>query len=240
MATVIVPQRQTEKKISIIVLTAMIAFVLVGFGSTYYFNPANALTFRTLTHVHAFTMLAWVILLVVQTTLVRTRNVKLHMKLGIGGVVLVLVMVMVPVGLIVAVQAAKYGSPSFPPVVPPLAFMAVPFLTMAMFAIVFAAAILRRRVPADHRRLMLLTAVVFMGPALARIPSPALQSLGPLLFIGFPVLTAIVSLAVDSIRSRKVNKAFLLGTIFVAIGSPLMLVIGGTETWLAFAAWLAG
>jgi uncharacterized membrane protein YozB (DUF420 family) len=209
---------------------------LGGFGATYYFNIENALTFRFLTHVHVLTMSLWIILLMAQITLVRTGNVKLHMKLGIFGVVLV--SIMIPVGLIVGVQAAKSGSQSFPGEVPALSFLAVPFLSMLIFATLFAAAIIRRKHSADHRRLMLLTMVSLLGPGLARVKVEALAQLGPLLFIGFPLLVGMVLLAGDSWRNRKVNIAFLIGTIFLTIAAPLMLPIGGTGIWLKFAEWI--
>ncbi len=217
-------------------LMLLLVCTLGGFGATYYFNIENAMTFRFMTHVHVLTMTLWIFLLIAQTTLVRTGNVKLHMRLGIFGVALVAVMI--PVGLIVGVQSVKYGSPSFPAEIPRLSFLAVPFLSMLIFAALFAAAILRRKVPADHRRLMILTMVSLLGPGLARVKVEALAQLGPLLFIGFPMLVGILLLAVDSWRNRKVNIAFLIGTIFLTVAAPMMLVIGGTGPWLRFADWI--
>jgi hypothetical protein len=70
-----------------------------------------------------------------------------------------------------------------------------------MFVLLFVAAIFYRRRPAMHKRLMLLTAVNFLPPALDRIPVASLQALGPLWFFGFPTALA---LAVP--RTRRVPK----------------------------------
>ena len=83
----------------------------------------------------------------------------------------------VVVGFITALRAARYGSASTPQDVPPLAFMIVPLFDLLMFVILFGAAVYYRRRPAAHKRLMLLTAVNFLPPTIARIPVAALQGL---------------------------------------------------------------
>ena len=55
--------------------------------------------------------------------------------------------------------------------------MIVPLFDLLMFVILFGAAVYYRRRPAAHKRLMLLTAVNFLPPTIARIPVAALQGL---------------------------------------------------------------
>ena len=62
--------------------------------------------------------------------------------------------------------------------------MIVPLFDLLMFVILFGAAVYYRRRPAAHKRLMLLTAVNFLPPTIARIPVAALQGLGPFWFFG--------------------------------------------------------
>jgi hypothetical protein len=107
-----------------------------------------------------------------------------------------------------------------------------------IFAILFGAAIYLRKKPADHKRLMLLTSINFLDPAVARIPVASLQALGPIWFFGFPAALALIALIVDSRKSRKLNKIFLFGTLFVIASFVLRLAVMETNAWLNFARWL--
>lgn len=217
------------------ILLAVITFI--GFGPVYYFIPGKAFaSFRWMTHVHALVMTLWIALFAAQVYLVRSKNLKAHMTLGLAGVGIAALIIIT--GIIVAIQAGKYGSVSFPPSIPPLSFMIVPLGDVLVFGVLFAAAIYFRKKPAHHRRLMILTAINFLPPALARIKIDALQNLGPLYFWGFPDVIAIAILAVDTWKNRRLNPAFAIGTVLIIASQPLRLMISGTETWLAFAAWL--
>ena len=109
---------------------------------------------------------------------------------------------------------------------------------MLIFALLFGAAIFYRRKPAAHKRLMLLTAVNFLPPALARIPIASLQSLGPLWFFGVPTVLTLLCLGLDTRRNHHVNAVFAAGTA-VLIGSYFArLALMTTGPWLTLAAWL--
>ncbi len=235
MAAIVVPQRRSESSMTLAALLIMVFILLAGFGPTYYLNPTNAVTFRTLTHIHAFTMVLWVALFVVQVTLVRSRNIKQHIRLGTAGAALAIIMSIIAIG--VAVQAAKYGSVSTPAGIDPLSFMAVPVLNILIFDVLFAAAVILRKRAADHRRLMILTMIALLGPGLGRLKIESLAALGPIFFLGFPVLLGIGLLVYDSWRNRRINRAFLLGLLFLLAGSVAMVAIGSTSWWMAFARW---
>src|SRR3982750_1463133 len=74
-------------------LTAAIMFpliVLIGFGRTYYFKmfPGAPALGSMLVDLHGLVMSAWVVLFIAQVTLIRTKNAKTHMKIGVLGLVL--------------------------------------------------------------------------------------------------------------------------------------------------------
>jgi hypothetical protein len=96
--------------------------------------------------------------------------------------------------------------------------MIVPLFDLLVFALLFAAAILYRRRPAAHKRLMLLTAINFLPPAIARIPIASLQALGPIWFFGFPTALTRLCLGLDARRFGRVNWVFAAGAA-VLIGS---------------------
>lgn len=114
----------------------------------------------------------------------------------------------------------------------------VPLFDLLMFAIFFAAAIYYRKKPAAHKSLMLLTAVNFLPPAVARIPVGPLQSLGPLWFFGFPTVVALVCLGLETWRYRRLNRVFLLGTLLLIASYVVRLMIMGTGAWMEIAQWL--
>jgi hypothetical protein len=213
------------------------AIVMAGFARTYYlsgFFNARPLP-SAIVHVHGLLMTAWVVLFVTQVWLVSSKRVWLHRRLGLGGIGLGVLIVLT--GVITALRAAKFGSFSTPPGVDRLAFLIVPTFDLIVFVILFGAAIRYRRQPAVHKRLMLLTAINFLPPAIARIPIASLQALGPLWFFGFPTALILTWLVADT-RRHGVNVAALAGALVLLASYPLRLMILGSETWRQIAGWL--
>lgn len=214
--------------------------VLAGFARTYYLKPffdAPAVP-SLLVHIHGVLMSLWIGLFITQVYFISSKRIRLHQRLGYAGIALAALIVIV--GFLTAIGAAKNGSSSTPPDVPPLAFMVVPMFDLLMFAGLFGGAIYYRKRAPTHRRLMLLTVLNFMPPAVARIPIASLQSLGPLWFFGFPDALALVFVIVDTWRNKKLNWPFLIGTIALIASHPLRLILGSTETWMSFARWVTG
>jgi hypothetical protein len=227
--------RHSERRFFLLVAVLFPLVVLGGFGRTYYLKPFFAAppVPSALVHLHGLLMTAWILLFMTQVWLVSSRRVKTHQRLGIGGALLGALLI--PVGLVTAVAAAKYGSASTPPNIPPLVFMVVPLADMAVFAMLFGAALYYRRRPADHKRLILLTIVNFLPPAIGRLPIGVIAAAGPLAFFGIPDLLAITLLVIDTRRNGRLNKAFLYGTLLLVASHPLRLMLGGTAMWMRFA-----
>jgi len=230
--------RRSDRRLFAIVAIGFAVVVLIGFAKTYYLKFAfdSPGLPSTLVHIHGLIMTAWVAFFALQVWLIRSKKPKVHMNLGMIGIVLATLVVVV--GFFTAVAGAKKGSTSAPPDIPPLAFFVVPFFDLVIFAGLFVAAIYYRTNPADHKRLMLLTAISFLPPAVARIPIATLQSLGPLFFFGIPTIVAIGLLAYDTWRTGKLNNRFLVGAILLIASYPIRIAVSVTETWMAFATWL--
>lgn len=230
--------RRSDRRLYAAAAVFFVLVVLLGFGRTYYFRfvmdgPAMP---SMLVHVHGLIMTLWVTLFVAQVWLIRTKRAKVHMNLGMLGIALAIVVVVV--GFFTGAAAAKNGSAASPAGIPPLAFFIVPFLDIVLFASFFAAAIYYRKRLADHKRLMLLTVINFLPPAVARIPVPALQAAGPLFFFGIPTLIAIGFLIYDTRRNGKLNKPFMIGAAILIASYPLRLMASETSAWMSFAAWI--
>jgi hypothetical protein len=212
--------------------------VLAGFARTYYLKGlfhAPALP-SALVHLHGALMTTWVALFVTQVFLVSTRRVRTHQRLGVLGAVLAVAVVLV--GIRTAIGQGARGAA--PPGVPPLVFMVVPMMDMAVFVVLFAAALYYRRRPEIHKRLMVLTALNFLPPAVARIPLGFIQSAGLPAIFGIADCFVLLAVGYDTWRHRRLNPAFALGALLILVSLPLRLAIGGSAWWIHFATWLVG
>ena len=214
--------------------------IAVGFSRTYYlklvFDPTPLPSL--LLHLHGLLMSAWVVLFIVQVRLVAARQIRIHQRLGWVNVGLASLIICV--GFFTALRAGKYGFRSAPPGIAPTAFMIVPIFDLLMFAILLGGAIYFRKRAAEHKRLMLLTAVNFLPPALARIPAGPLVALGPLWFFGVPTVLALCCVGLDAKRHGRLNGVFLTGTLLLLASYFVRLAIMNTPAWLATAQWLTG
>ena len=227
-----------DRRLFLIAAIAFPLIVLVGFGRTYYlkgFFDAPPLA-SMVVHIHGVLMTAWVMLFMAQVWLISSKRIRVHQRLGYAAIGLGVLIIVT--GFVTAVRAAKFGAAAAPPDIPSQAFLIVPLFDLLMFAVLFAAAIYYRKKPASHKSLMLLTAVNFLPPALARIPIVPLQSLGPLWFFGFPTVVALLCLGLETWRYRRLNRVFLAGTLLLIASYIVRLAIMGTNTWMAIAGWL--
>lgn len=144
------------------------AVVVYGFSGTVdkkliHANPRRPI----LLWVHAILFSSWVAFYIMQSVLVRIREVKLHRTLGWAGATLGTFMVVV--GPWVAVVMARFDTSQLHRANRD-AFLIVPLFDMVSFAICFGLAILWRTRPERHRRLMLLATCALTGAAFGRIP----------------------------------------------------------------------
>jgi len=230
--------RLSERRLFAAVAAVFALVVLAGFARTYYLKFA----FGTpplpglLVHLHGLLMTAWVVFFIAQIWLIRSKRHAVHMRNGIIGIVLATAMTVV--GFFTAVAAAKNGSAATPAGIPPLAFLSVPLFDIALFALFFGAALHYRKQPANHKRLLLLTVLNFLPPAIARIPITSLQAFGPLYFFGVPTVLAIGLLIYDTRKNGKLNRVLLAGSLLLIASYPLRIMLSTTEAWMRFATWL--
>lgn len=210
--------------------------VLIGYFKTYYFSAffsdarpmANALV-----HAHAVVMSLWVLYFAAQIALVRTKNIKLHMTMGMVGIALAVLVVVVGMATAYDSHIVRHTAP---PGLNPYSFMIVPIFSVALFIIYFAGAIYYRKRPAEHKTLMLLTAFNFLPAALVRIP-PIGENFGIFGAFAAADLLAIVCLVLYSLKHRKFNKVFGLGVLLLIVSHPLQIFVGMSENWIRFVGW---
>jgi hypothetical protein len=214
--------------------------VLAGFARTYYLKGAFATPAlpSLIVHVHGIIMTAWVVLFIVQVTLVAKRRTKLHQQLGIAGAGLAALVFVF--GILTGLYAAArfVNNPSLLAAAdpPPLPFLIIPLGDMVIFAILISTALYYRKRLDIHKRLMLLAAINLLTPAIARIPLEFIVKGGPLAFFGLTDLVLIGFVAFDTIRHRRLHPAFLWGGLFLILMQPLRIILAPTNAWISFAA----
>ncbi|HVG28376.1 MAG TPA: hypothetical protein VM864_01515 [Pyrinomonadaceae bacterium] len=211
--------------------------VLAGYFKSYYFSAffdvrpvANALV-----HAHGLVMTLWVVYFTAQISLIRTKNVRLHMTMGMAGVALAAVVVVVGLATAYDAQLVRGAAPAG---IPPHSFFLIPVLDMILFVVFFAGAIYYRKRPAEHKTLMLMTAINFMPAALSRTPMVPAQFMLHWAF-GVPALVALVCLGWHTAKHCRLNKVFAAAVLLLIAAHPLRLALAGSKIWLQFAAWLA-
>lgn len=234
------PQRaSSERRFFGAMALAVLACVFLGFARSFYLKPLfpdwPAPT-EPIFAVHGLAFTAWVLLLLVQTTLIARGSVGLHRKIGAFGVALAIVMVVL--GVLAALIAAHRPTGFVGIPVPPLQFLAVPLFGIALFAIFVTLAVARRRDTQSHKRLMLLASVQLVTAAIARWP--VISNFGPPAFFGITDLF-IVALAIWDFRTRgRLHPVTLWGGLLAIAAQPIQLALLGTEAWLGFARWATG
>ena len=230
--------RLAERKLFLATAVGFPLVVLAGYFKSYYFSAffADARPIaNTLVHAHGLIMSAWVLYFVAQVALIRSKNIKLHMTMGMAGVALAFIVIVSGMATAYDAQLVRGAAP---PGANPHSFFIFPVSDMTLFVVLFAAAIYFRKRPTEHKTLMLLTAINFMPAALFRIPAVAPEYTVWWAF-GTPAILAISILAWHTWKHGKLNKVFAAGVALLLIAVPLRPIISETNAWLSFVGWLA-
>ena len=227
-------RRRRERLFYVGMSIAVVMTVFAGFAPTYYLRPLfTTAPLKPLLHFHGLVFTSWLVLFVVQTTLVAAHRTDIHRRLGlVGGVISAL---MVLVGVTTALMRAKQDITV--PGTPALVFLTVPLGDMSVFAILVAAGFYFRRQPDVHKRLMLLATISILAAATGRLPFAFAQN-SPVGFFGLADLFIVLCLLYDLITLRRIHRATALGGLLIVASQPLRLMIGGTHAWLVVATWL--
>jgi uncharacterized membrane protein YozB (DUF420 family) len=205
------------------------AVVLIGFTPRFesrMIHPTHPVPLALWIHTIVFTL--WIILTVVQSGLVQAGNVAWHRRLGLAS--LGFGPLLVGVGIWVAyvsghaqLQGGGKGAE---------AFFAIPLSNMATFAAFFTAALVWRKRPEYHKRLMLLATLGLTVAALARFPAwivPAGR-----FNIAVDVLIGLALLR-DLIVEQRIHRVYLVCFPLLIAVQLLVEWIRQTPEWISFA-----
>lgn len=225
----------------------LLSFLLLGFAPTLYLRAfTEPQPIPAYLHVHGVVLTSWYVWLLVQTSMVRTGRVAQHRRLGVIGAVIGTAVViagpMATLGVVGRLRAAGFDWDTDMSAAGELGVQGVPmlnfvsqvvwgnFVSIVVFAGLLAAAILLRRTPQAHKRLIVLASIAIVGPALARISRwPVLGGEDgpfiPLMLLGLP-LAVIVH---DLVTARRVHKATWIGCGVIVLATIAQQMIAGSE-----------
>jgi hypothetical protein len=215
---------------------AIALVVFIGFSRTYYLAglfSAKPLA-APIVHIHGAVFTSWIVLLVVQTSLVGTGHGKTHRKLGLIGLGLAPLIVLL--GVLVAVEMVRRFA-AVPTVDSPLIF-AVALSEIAGFAGPTFVALRVRRSPSFHKRLIVIGTIAMTTAGFGRWPvAVLLHKPLPAMLAAFTLLMALMVFDVMSLR--RLHPATTWGSawvVFIELGG---FALGHTATWHAFATHVA-
>ena len=215
----------------------LLALVLIGFGRTLFLRPLFTVPrIPAYLYVHGVVQVSWVVLFVVQTHLIGSGRTALHRRLGILGAVLAGFVILGSFLTVLGLPAHfRSGHLSNDTPFDRASILAVFWHNLASLLVAgafLATALLLRRQPQLHKRLMLFATNLIVAPAVPRIalllgtwikPLASPQA-GVLLTIAIMVIVLPLTLIGHDVRTqRRVHPATLIGIA----GTVLEGVAGG-------------
>ena len=217
-----------------------IAIATAGFLPGLLNSAGRLAPVTPLVAVHGVVSFAWLILFFVQTALVTAGRTDLHRRLGIATAALIIPMIML--GYFSAIAMTRRGfdlSGDLNIKSNPLFQLIFPLGDLVVFGGLAGAALLFRRRPEVHKRLMLMGV---MGPLMvapvAHFTGHNLRS-APNAFIPIFGVLLLVPAIYDRIRFGSFHPVTLWGGLAIFFfGNIRATMIGPSTAWHEFAAWL--
>jgi chorismate-pyruvate lyase len=189
----------------------LIAIVLRGFWPSYFgLLASGGVTKPWIIHLHGAIFTGWLALLLLQVALASTGRIGLHRRVGqfgiaYGATVLIIGLVVSVAAPVIHVNAGEWTRDEA------ASFLLLPLVDMILFAGFFGAAIIYRREPEKHKRLILAATVALAFAAVGRIPYPT-----PVLFFLWlsPLLAGMVF---DRVVRGGVHKVYVISFVILTV-----------------------
>jgi len=212
-------------------------FILFSFGQ---FAARGFVDYRQvplIVHFHAVAMVAWLGLLVVQSTLAQRLELATHRRLGWLALPLSLAIPPLAIATCVAVLRAHLVPPFFTPAF----FLALVTVESLTFAGVVLAAIAMRRRTAWHRRLMVGATLLLLEPAFGRtLPMPLMGNWGEWVALALQLAVLAIMARHDLSSRGKVHPAtYVVAGLLVCVHVADTL-LGVTPQVIALAGAISG
>jgi hypothetical protein len=213
------------------------ALVFAGFARSFYLHtlfsvsaPAPFFIF------HGVLMSGWMVLLAGQAILISARQVQWHRWLGVFGTGYAAVIVVV--GCMSTLKAAaREASAHSSMLASQFNVLALELTQMALFAGLVSAAVVLRRRPDWHKRLMILATLCLLPNPIVRLSmlsTAEFLSHNIVLVSLWAVVVAVVGV-IDAYRRRAVHPVYGMVGTGAVVCMYAAYFIGRSESWMRFA-----
>jgi hypothetical protein len=225
----------------------LLALMILGFQHFYLHGKAYpgrelAPPIRTLLILHGIGMSAWMLLFLVQSLLIVADNRRIHRMLGRIGAGLAAGIVIL--GFRLGIEATLISPPELRIWgLSPKQFMAVPIVSVLIFAGFVGIGVWQRRRPEVHRPMMLLASLAAMSAAVSRIDAISDLYRGTVwesLFGPFFSTLAIGAflLVIKWGLTRSFSRPFALGYAGLVAANVGIIQLATTSAWDGIASYL--
>ena len=196
------------------------AAILSGFGwdiaDHLHKHTAN---WPVVIHIHAVVFLTWLVLLTTQVLLVRNRRLETHKRLGLFGAGMVPVMIVMALSAAWIMDRHDLGTKDADP-----AFFSIQLVDVIVFASLAGAALLLRKDPSAHKRLILLATFQIIDAGFDRLMGFLFPSLSSTEFwpsyisayLGTDLLVLALG-AYDLVTRRRLHPAYVVGAAWLLL-----------------------
>jgi hypothetical protein len=204
--------------------------VIEGFGPTLAEKLVHPVVAPpTILWYHGVVFSAWLIFYILQSALVRTRNVSFHRTIGWAGAALVVIML--PLGLATGVQMVHFEIYQLH-MQNRWSFLAVPFFDVGSFALCIALAIWWRKKPKLHRRLVYFGTSALLVAAFARLDHAYMRAHSNF-YLGADALIVLAMIR-DQLVNGRVHKVYRVGLPIYIVAQITVVYLwrGGPDWWV--------
>lgn len=195
-----------------------IAVAIVGFSKTFFYPLlTGTFTAHPLVYVHGAFLFGWVAFFFTQARFVHMKKLRLHKRMGWvgGGLAIGVVLSTLVIATLASRRTAAAGE-----LVQANSELFVIMIEMAMFSALIASALLLRKRPETHKRLMLLALIGSLGPAWFRFRHYFPEVGNPIFFYSVLLADSLILIAAvsDLIRTGKVH------WVYPVVGGGMVMV----------------
>jgi len=224
-----VPTRPLQKRREDIFFLVFVLLILtanfIGFARTYYLAGIfRAPLPSLLVHIHGALFTSWLLLLLLQTSLVLTGRIRWHRQLGVlGAVIAGLMLIVGPLVLVAALRRPAYSFTRASLI------FAADIGGLTLFAL-FVASGLRLRINSSvHKRLMLFATIAILPPGLSRWSFPFMES--SFAFFGIYLAFPLAIIIYDLFSARKIYRVTLLCSVLLTVYIFGVGYLADTSLW---------
>ena len=212
----------------------MALFIFSGFGLTYWMPMASGslAPLPPVVHLHGAFFFSWMTLLVVQSILVNTRHVRLHMSLGTFGIALGTGVFLMGSLITILSQGASNLNPS--PLSNSLAYLSI--TAIVSFGVLFFLAIRYKGTPDIHKRLILFSTINLLPPGINRLYGVTFGIDLPLLATYLTLDALAIAMLIHDWRTHgRIGGASAMGAAFVFVPQLLYPLLVNSSAFAGFA-----